>query len=98
MNFTLLSELREVTYVSLSVSLHLNGTSPSFPYHIHVIPEELNIPVTNIIQIFELRVRYDTLYNVSIAVCRESNGPLIGLFYRKSPQYYLCACEINLSI
>ena len=84
-NFTLLSELRESTYVNLSISLHLKGTNSSFPYHIHIIPEERNIPVMNVIQLFELRVQYDTLYNVSIVVCGESSGPLIGLYYCKSP-------------
>ena len=78
-----MSELRESTHINLSVSLQLNGTNPSFPYHINVVPEEHNIPVTNVILMFELKVRYDTLYNVSVVVCGESSEPLIGLYYCK---------------
>jgi hypothetical protein len=83
-NFTSLSELRGSTSVNLSVSLLLNGTNPSFPYHINIVPEERNIPVNSVRPTFELMVRYDTLYNVSIMVCGElSSAPLIGLYYSK---------------
>jgi hypothetical protein len=83
-NFTSSSELRGSTSINLSVSLQLNGTNPSFPYHINVVPEERNIPVENEKSTFELMVRYDTLYNMSIMVCGELNsGPLIGLYYSK---------------
>ena len=85
MNFILLSELREHSYVNLSFSLHLNGINPSFPYHINVVPEERDIPVTNVISVFELKMRYDILYNVSIATCGERSGTLIGLYYCESP-------------
>ena len=77
--------LPESTSINLSVSLQLNGTNPSFPYLINVVPDEHNVSaaVSNITPTFELRVQYDTLYNVSIMVCGESSGPLIGLYYSK---------------
>lgn len=95
-NFTSLSELRESIYTILSISLQLNGTNPSFPYHINIIPEERNIAVTNVILIFGLRMQHDTLYNVSVMVCGESSSPLIGLYYRKSRRMIVggtfCTC------
>ena len=84
-NFTSLSELRGSTFINLSVSLQLNGTNPSFPYHINIIPEERDIFVKSVGPILlELMIRYDTWYNMSIMVCEElSSAPLIGLYYSK---------------
>ena len=82
-NFTSILKLHESNSINLSVSLQLNGTNPYFPYLINVIPKECNITVTNITLTFELKVRYDTLYNMSIVVCGESSPPLIGLQYSK---------------
>ena len=64
----------------------MNGTNPSFPYYINIIPEERNISVKSVGPIlFELMVRYDTWYNMSIMVCGElSSAPLIGLYYSKT--------------
>ena len=88
-NFTSLSELRGSAFINLSVSLQLNGTNPSFPYSINIVPEvlERNISVISVGPIFfELMVRYDTWYNISIMVCGElsyCSAPLIGLYYSK---------------
>ena len=86
MNFTSLSELRGSTFINLLVSLQLNGTNPSFPYYINIVPEERDISVKSVepIILFELMVQYDTWYNMSIMVCGElSSAPLIGLYYSK---------------
>jgi hypothetical protein len=83
-NFTSLSEVRGSTSINLSVSLQLNETNPLFPYHINIVPEERNIPVRSVRQMFKLMVRYDTIYNMSIMVCGElGTSPLIGLYYSK---------------
>ena len=89
-NFTSLPELRGTASINLSVSLQLNGTNPSFPYRINIDSEERNVSAKSVGPIlFELMVRYDTLYNMSIMVCGElSSVPLIGLYnYSK---YYDC--------
>ena len=77
-----LSELQGSTS---TISLQLNGTNPSFPYYINIVPGEQSIPVKNATPIFDL-ILYDinTLYNMSIMICGElSIVPLIGLYYSK---------------